>query len=160
MRAPATPADDAVTPLAEHANADPDGGDPEGAEGGDPGGLPGGVPGGVVGGVPGGVLGGVIGGTGSGPVPVARPDRPPKPIHLPRPVYPHEAFVDKVEGTVLLEIVIDERGHVVRARVLRSVPRLDAAALEAVRSWLFVPALHQGHPVASLALAPVSFSIY
>ena len=73
-----------------------------------------GVPGGVVGGIPGGVLGGVIGGTGTGPVPlpVRDVDRPPRLLQQVRPTYPSEAFVKKVEGTVVIEIVIDERGRV------------------------------------------------
>jgi protein TonB len=79
---------------------------------------------------------------------------------MPRPVYPQEAFVNKVEGIVVLEILIDESGHVVHARVVRSIPLLDAAALSAVRRWRFVPALRRGRPVATLATAPISFRIY
>jgi len=61
---------------------------------------------------------------------------------------------------VLVEILIDERGRVARARVLRSVPLLDAAALDAVRAWSFLPAEHQGRPGATIAWAPVTFRIY
>jgi periplasmic protein TonB len=137
-----------------------DGGHPEGSVLGVPEGMEGGVEGGVVGGVPGGVVGGVLGGTGHDPVVVMSPDRPPRPLRMPKPIYPQEAFVRKVEGTVLLEIVIDETGRVSRARVLASVPLLDEAALATVRTWLFLPAVHQGRPVATLARAPVSFRIY
>jgi protein TonB len=124
--------------------------------------MEGGVEGGVVGGLPGGVLGGVIGGTGRGTVPVVERDydRPPRPIRMTRPVYPQEAFVKKVEGTVLLELLIDANGQVVRARVLQSVPLLDDAALEAVGQWLFAPAVKHGRPVATVAQAPISFRIY
>ncbi len=141
---------------------DPAGGDPTGSLGGDPAGMPGGVIGGVVGGVPGGVLGGVIGGTGTGtgPVPVISPDRPPRALRMTRPQYPRDAFVAKREGTVVLEILIDDQGHVARVRVVRSVPLLDQAAIDAVHSWLFAPAIHAGRPVASLAEAPISFRIY
>jgi protein TonB len=75
-------------------------------------------------------------------------------------VYPQEAFVKKVEGTVLVEILIDANGQVVRARVLQSVPLLDDAALEAVGQWLFAPAVKRGRPVATVAQAPISFRIY
>ena len=136
-----------------------------GSEAGHPLGMPegmeSGIPGGVVGGVPGGVLGGVIGGTGDVPVqPVDAPDRPPRLLRLVKPHYPSEAFVKKLEGTVGIEIVIDAHGSVVRARVVQSVPGLDEPALEAVRQWLFTPAIHQGRPVAARALAPVTFRIY
>jgi protein TonB len=136
-------------------------GDPGGSVFGVPEGVEGGVEGGVVGGVPGGVVGGVLGGVpGSGPVPVMDYDRPPRPLRMPRPEYPSEAFVKKVEGTVVLQILIDEHGRVAQARVVRSIPMLDQAALHAVRTWAFIPALRGGQPVATLALAPVSFRIY
>jgi protein TonB len=137
-------------------------GSPHGSESGIPEGMEEGVPGGVVGGIPGGVVGGVIGGTGTGPVPipVRDVDRPPRLLQQIRPTYPSEAFVKKVEGTVVIEIVIDERGRVVRTRIVRSEPLLDAAAVAAVRQWVFAPALKQGRAVATLAMAPVTFRIF
>ena len=103
-----------------------------------------GVEGGVVGGVPGGVLGGVLGGTGTGPV--MDYDSAPRPIKITRPQYPQEAFVKKIEGTVVVEILIDSQGRVVRARVIQSVPLLDAAALQTVYQWVFQPAVKHGRP--------------
>lgn len=135
-------------------------GSENGSDAGVPEGMEGGVEGGVVGGVPGGVLGGVIGGTGDNPIVVRDYDRPPRVIRLTKPVYPQEAFVKKIEGTVLLEILIDAEGRVVRARVVASIPLLDAAALDAVRQWVFAPAIKHGRPVATLAHAPVAFRIY
>jgi len=117
-----------------------------------------GVEGGQVGGVPGGVLGGVIGGTGTGPV--MDYDQPPRPIKITKPLYPQEAFVKKVEGTVVLEIVIDASGRVVNARVVKSIPPLDAAARQCVLQWVFSPALKHGRPVMTIGMAPVQFTIY
>lgn len=136
------------------------GGSPTGSDQGVPEGMEGGQVGGVVGGVPGGVLGGVIGGTGDIPVPVAHPDRAPRLLRMIRPEYPQDAFVKKVEGVVHVEILIDASGRVVRARVTRSVPLLDAAAVAAVRQWVFAPAVQGGRPVATVALAPVTFTLY
>jgi protein TonB len=135
-------------------------GSPTGSELGVPEGMEGGVEGGVVGGVLGGVLGGVIGGTGTGPLPVFDYDRPPRILRQTKPRYPPDAFVKKIQGTVLVELLIDEAGRVARARVVQSVPALDDAALEAVRGWAFVPAYKHGRPVATVARAPVSFRIY
>jgi protein TonB len=129
-----------------------------GSDFGDPLGMEEGVEGGVVGGVPGGVLGGVLGGTGTGPV--MDYDSPPRPLKQTRPQYPQEAFVKKIEGTVLLEILIDSQGRVARARVIQSVPLLDAAALQTVYQWVFQPAVKRGRPVATIAHIPVSFRIY
>ena len=121
-------------------------------------GMEGGVEGGVVGGVPGGVLGGMVGGTGDGPV--MDYDQPPRPIKMTRPQYPQEAFVKKIEGTVEVEILIDANGRVVSARVVRSIPLLDAAAVQTVYQWVFSPAVKNGRPVATRAMAPVTFRIF
>jgi protein TonB len=129
-----------------------------GSDFGDPLGMEEGVEGGVVGGVPGGVLGGMLGGTGTGPV--MDYDAAPRPIKITKPQYPQEAFVKKIEGTVLVEIYIDSQGRVVRARVIQSVPLLDAAALQTVYQWLFQPAVKHGRPVPTIAHAPVAFRIY
>jgi periplasmic protein TonB len=131
-----------------------------GSDEGVPEGMEGGVPGGVVGGVTGGVLGGVIGGTGSGPVPAATYDQPPRVIRQVKPAYPHEAFVAKLQGTVLVELVVDSSGRVARARIIESIPSLDTAAIAAVRQWLFLPATHRGHAVSAVVEAAVSFRIY
>ena len=149
---PAVPRDEA---------ADEAGGSPTGSVNGVPEGMEGGVEGGMVGGVPGGVIGGVIGGTGTGPiVPVLDYDQGPRPLRQPRPEYPHDAFTKKVEGVVVVEILIDDTGRVARMRILQSVPMLDAAALDSVRQWIFLPAVRHGRPVATIAVAPVRFTIF
>lgn len=124
---------------------------------GDPLGDEEGVLGGEVGGVPGGTLGGVIGGTGTG----EGFDVPPRPIRITKPQYPQQAFVDRVEGVVTLEVLIGVSGRVERARVLRSTNHvLDGAALACVRDWLFIPAVSQGRTVPVVAEVPITFRIY
>lgn len=151
------PEEPAPTTAQESSDA---GGSPTGSEQGVPEGMEGGQVGGVVGGVPGGVLGGVIGGTGSIPVPVTNYDRPPRLLRLVKPEYPQDAFVKKVQGVVYVEILIDSSGRVVRARITRSIPLLDDAAIAAVRQWVFAPAVKGGQPVATMAMAPVTFTLY
>jgi protein TonB len=129
----------------------------EGSDSGVPEGMEGGVPEGQVGGVLGGVIGGVPGGTGTI---VQDYDQPPRLLKKTTPKYPQEAFVKRVEGTVLVEILIDSSGRVIQARIIKSVPLLDAAAVQTVRQWLFAPAIKGGRPVATLAHAPVTFRIY
>jgi len=133
-------------------------GSPTGSDAGLADGMEGGVDGGQVGGVPGGVLGGVVGGTGDGPV--MDYDQPPRPIKITRPQYPQEAFVKKIEGMVKVQILIDANGRVVNARVIQSIPLLDAAAVQTVYQWVFSPAMKNGRPVATLAEAPVTFRIF
>jgi len=136
------------------------GGSETGSDLGVPEGMEGGVPEGQVGGVPGGVVGGVVGGRLGGLVPVRDYDRAPRLLRSVKPSYPQDAFVKKVQGVVLLEILIDDGGRVVDARVIQSIPLLDAAAIAAVKQWVFQPALRRGRPVPTLARAPITFRIY
>jgi len=129
-----------------------------GSEEGVEGGLEGGTVGGMVGGVFGGVLGGCVGCTGEGPV--LDYDQPPRQIKATKPVYPQEAFIKKIEGVVEVQILIDANGRVPYARVVRSIPQLDQAAIQTVMQWQFTPALKKGRPVATWANAPVSFRIF
>ena len=158
------PATEARPP--EEATPDVRAPDPElpgsetGREAGVPEGLDGGDDDGMIGGSPWGGRGGVFGGTGNTPLVERDFDRPPRAIRITQAVYPHDAFIKKIDGTVLLEILIDSEGRVVRARVLSSIPALDAAALETVRGWRFAPALKRGRPVATLAQAPIAFRIF
>jgi TonB family protein len=87
----------------------------------------------------------------------ADPDSPPQPVTIIRPAYPPEAFAKRVQGTVLVEILIDSSGRVVRARVIDSVPMLDEAALEAAYQWVFQPAIKDGKLVPTIAHAPIAF---
>ena len=60
--------------------------------------------------------------------------REPRKIQDAAPHYPEIARAARVQGLVILEATIDERGFVTGARVLRSEPLLDAAALAALSS--------------------------
>ena len=53
------------------------------------------------------------------------------------PVYPTLARSASVQGVVIIEATVSESGDVVSARVLRSIPMLDLAALDAVRQWKY-----------------------
>jgi TonB family protein len=76
-----------------------------------------------------------------------------------KPVYPAEARGAGVQGVVIVEILVDPAGDVVDARVLRSIPILDEAALNAVRQWRFTPTLLNGEPRSVLLTVTVSFRI-
>jgi len=65
--------------------------------------------------------------------------KPPAKIHDVRPEYPEEARQARVEGVVIVQVTIDTDGNVAAAKVLRSVPMLDQAALDAVYQWRFEP---------------------
>jgi len=84
---------------------------------------------------------------------------PPRKITHVDPVYPDAAQDARVGGLVILEIVIDETGHVREARVTRSVPLLDQAALDAVRQWEYEPTLLNGVPVSIMMNVTVNFTL-
>jgi protein TonB len=75
------------------------------------------------------------------------------------PVYPESARQDRIEGVVLLEVLIDEGGAVDDARVLRSIRLLDQAALDAVRQWRFTPSFVDNEPVKVILTVSVSFEL-
>jgi TonB family protein len=84
---------------------------------------------------------------------------PPKPIVSPRPEYPPEARAAKVQGTVLVEILVGEEGEVAHLGIRQSIPSLDAAAVTCVSRWTFDPARVDGVPRATVAYVPVAFRI-
>jgi protein TonB len=126
-------------------------------------GIEGGVPGGVEGGVPGGVVGGVVGGLEAAPPPpapvirVGGVIREPKKVKDVAPAYPSIAKTAKIQGVVILEAQISPQGRVEGVKVLRSIPTLDDAAIEAVRQWVYTPTLVDGVPVSVVMTVTVNF---
>jgi protein TonB len=59
---------------------------------------------------------------------------------------------------VLVEVVVDERGGVAAAKVVRSVPMLDDAALESVKQWHFQPSILNGQPVPVRMVVTIVFA--
>ena len=75
------------------------------------------------------------------------------------PIYPAVAQSAKVQGVVILEVLIGTDGKVTNARVRRSVPLLDQAAIDAVMQWEFTPTLLNGQPVPVLMTMTVQFTL-
>jgi periplasmic protein TonB len=93
------------------------------------------------------------------PLPVGgRIKEPTKVRHVP-PVYPTMAQQAHVEGIVIIEAIIGIDGRVKEARVLRSKPLLDQAALDAVRQWVFTPTTLNGVPVPVIMTVTVNFML-
>jgi periplasmic protein TonB len=83
--------------------------------------------------------------------------RPPQKIVHVAPIYPPIAQMSHKEGIVIIEATIDVAGNVVAAKILRSEPLLDQAAVDAVRQWKFTPTLLNGVPVPVLMTVTVNF---
>jgi protein TonB len=79
-----------------------------------------------------------------------------------KPDYPREARWKRLEGLVVVRVVIGTDGLIDRSRtrVVRSIPELDAAAIAALEQWRFSPAIgHSGQPVRVVIEVPVRFSL-
>ncbi len=83
---------------------------------------------------------------------------PAKVLHV-NPVYPADARAQQIQGVVILETRIGTDGAVEDAKVLRSIPLLDQAAVDAVRQWRFAPTLLNGQPVPLIMIVTVNFSL-
>jgi len=85
--------------------------------------------------------------------------KPPARIFYQPPVYPTIAQTARVEGIVVLEATIDESGVIRDLRVVRSIPLLDRAAIDAVSKWRYTPTRLNGAPVAVIMTVHVTFSL-
>jgi protein TonB len=139
----------------------------------------GGVVGGVPGGVPGGTLSGVLGGVLGGPQLIAPPPPPPPPeaprppqrikvggnvqqanlVKQVKPPYPPLARQARIQGTVILEAVINRQGSVDQLRVVSGHPLLVQSAMDAVRQWKYRPTLLNGEPVEVVTTITVNFNL-
>lgn len=75
-----------------------------------------------------------------------------------KPIYPAMAQSAHIAGAVTIEATIGPDGKVVDARVVRSIPMLDQAALDAVRQWEYTPTLLNGVPVPVLVTVTINFT--
>ncbi len=117
---------------------------------------------GVEGGVVGGVIGGVVGeaeARAGGPVRATGDIKPPKRIEGVDPIYPEEARKEGIEGVVILEATTGIYGRVQETKILRSIPELDQAAIDAVMQWVYEPFLIDGKPRGVIFTVTVVFKL-
>lgn len=80
----------------------------------------------------------------------------------PSPPYPRDALVAGLQGTVLLQVLVDVDGRPLRVDVERSSGHraLDAAARRYVlQHWTFRPAMRNGQAVQAVGLVPIEYSL-
>ena len=85
--------------------------------------------------------------------------KPPRLIKEVKPIYPEDARQKRVEGTVILEATTDIYGRVQKVEVLRSIPLLDQAAIDAVRQWIYEPEIIEGKPRGIIFTITVTFKL-
>jgi TonB family protein len=91
----------------------------------------------------------------------AVPARDLEALVTPGPVYPPEAFRDRIEGWAEVEFTVDEHGATGDIVVVAAEPRgvFDAAATEAVAAWRYLPRVVNGRSVAQRTSATLRFSV-
>ncbi len=116
-------------------------------------------------------------GAGSGDVVVAPPpeedyvpkmdefvavEKEPEPISSPPPIYPEGPRNAGVRGQVIVSFLVNKKGDVTQAKVLKAVPAnlgFEEAAITAVKAWKFKPAINNGQPVAIWVTQPIRFTL-
>jgi periplasmic protein TonB len=79
-----------------------------------------------------------------------------------KPMYTSDAVRARVQGTVLLQCVVNTKGEVTDVKVIRSLDTafgLDQEAIRAARQWRFAPGTRLGEPVAVVVSIELGFSL-
>jgi len=93
------------------------------------------------------------------PVRVGGAIRQPRKLKNVNPAYPDIARQARVQGVVILECTIGRDGRITDVKVLRGIPLLDAAAVDAVKQWVYEPTLVNGVPARVIMTVTVSFKL-
>ena len=88
-------------------------------------------------------------------------DQLPKAIHVYPPKYPFSAAKERIEGKVVVRMVVDSEGRVKEPEVFKSEPEgvFDEAAMEAVGKYEFKPAVKDGKNVDCIVHMPLKFTL-
>lgn len=101
-------------------------------------------------------MGGILGGKATSQVP---PRFDVDYLKNPAPAYPALSRRFRETGRVMLRVCVDPQGHpeALELHTSSGFPRLDQAALEAVRRWRFVPARSGATPMRAWVIVPITF---
>jgi TonB family protein len=85
----------------------------------------------------------------------------PKPVYHPGAEYTDKARKKKIQGPVVVSIVVTDEGKVRDAQIASGLEKdLDKQALKAVSTWKFEPATKDGKPVAVRIKVEVDYRLY
>ncbi len=75
-------------------------------------------------------------------------------------IYPNKAYKEKIEGKVLVEVTLDEKGDITSKKIKESTNEIfNDNALLTIDKVKFKPALHRGQPILSRITVPVYFNM-
>jgi TonB family protein len=81
----------------------------------------------------------------------------PVPVTQVQPAYPEFAREAQIQGKVVLHVLVGKDGRVKNVKVIRGVTGLNEAAVDAIKKWVFKPALSNNKPVAVWVEVPMDF---
>jgi len=81
----------------------------------------------------------------------------PVPVTRVEPAYPEFAREAQIQGKVTLHVLVGKDGRVKNVKVIKGVTGLNEAAVEAIKKWVFKPALSNNKPVAVWVEVPMDF---
>ena len=85
----------------------------------------------------------------------------PQIIHWQKPDYPEMARMAKIEGTVIVKVLVGPDGLVKDAQIVQGVnPSLNQAALSAARRCKFIPGKQRNIPVKAWMALPFAFRLH
>jgi len=89
-------------------------------------------------------------------------DRAPEVIKTVKPEYPEKLKREEIEGSVFVEVSLDENGVPIMVKVIKSsgYPEMDSAATKAAKEMRFTPALKDGKAVRTKIIVPMRFTLH
>ncbi|MGE3609550.1 MAG: energy transducer TonB [Bacteriovoracaceae bacterium] len=87
--------------------------------------------------------------------------RPARAVRVVDPAYPRSAQARGIEGHVIIEVQISERGEVTEAHIISAEPQgiFDQVAIEAIKKWSFEPGIENGKTIVSKIKQKVNFEL-
>lgn len=85
----------------------------------------------------------------------------PHPTHQPDPDYDDKDRKKKIQGTVVLSVIVTKEGRTADMKVAKTLtPGLDQQAMKAVSRWTFDPVVQDGKPCPARIYVEVQFKLY
>lgn len=75
------------------------------------------------------------------------------------PDYPQEARKKGITGAVMLKVIIDTSGNVIKVEVLRGEEPFTSAAVAAVKQWKYTPAYYNNKPITVYRIIKIPFKL-
>ena len=96
----------------------------------------------------------------AGPLPIANGVKAPTVIRRVEPIYPMVALRARMNGSVVLQCIIDKSGRIRDVHVMSSTfAAFEQPAIDAVQQWLFAPGTLKGQPVDTIFELTVKFQV-